>query len=128
LRRYAEQLADDGHGQGIGQLGDDVHVAVTAGLDPFERPGDQLLGPSAEQLDGPRRERSAYHSSKPGVVRWVEEQHEDVVWFRSVVDSFRNRCGVALRVAFVVGKPRITGHLNAVPPADRSLPKLRPVW
>ena len=69
----AEHLADDGHGQRIRELLDQVHRPRA--LDSREQAVDDLLDVRPESLDHARGERLADEAPQPRVVRGVAIQH-----------------------------------------------------
>ncbi len=68
---HPEELADDRHGQRVGEGLDEVDVAVH----PVEQPGGDLLDPWPEPLDRPGRERLADQPPQPGVVGRIAVEH-----------------------------------------------------
>ena len=73
LARHAEQLGDDGDGQGVREIGDHVHPAP--GGHPIEEAVDQRLDVGSHGLDDPWRERLADEGAQARVIRGVGEEH-----------------------------------------------------
>ena len=72
-QRYAQHLADDDDGQGIGEFLDQVHVAGAGGL--VEQAVDDLLDVRAELLDDAGRESLADQAPEAGMVRRIAVEH-----------------------------------------------------
>ncbi len=71
--RHPQHVADDGHGKGIGEIGDHVHPPRR--LHPVEQAVDHALDLAAHALDHPGGERPVDERPQAGVVGRVAEEH-----------------------------------------------------
>ena len=71
--RHAQHVADDGHREGIGEIGDHVHPPLR--LHAVEQAVHHTLDLLAHALDHPRRERPVDQRPQAGVVGRIAEEH-----------------------------------------------------
>ena len=73
LERHAEHLADDGDGQGVGEVLDEVHPALV--LDAVEQAVDDLLDVGAQDVHHARGEGLADEAAQARVVGGIAIEH-----------------------------------------------------
>ncbi len=73
----AQQLRDDRHRQGFGEVGDEIDLPRP--VESVDQAVDHRLDPAPHRLDGPSRERLEHQPPDAGVIRRLEVEHPGVV-------------------------------------------------